>query len=285
MENLKKREPILALLLSFVTPGLGQIYNGQFRKGIILYLTGLLIITILSFTGLFLKFYGMIFCIPIIIGFWLFILLEALYSAKRLKKIKLKRYNKWYFYCIIFLINTFVISPLFNSIIKDTKTYKIPSSAMEPTLQVGDHLTANMKIYKNEKPKRGDVIIFKYPIDPSKDFIKRVIGLEGEKVEIIHNKIYINHKLIDDPWGHYDERSQSAKYLQPMEKFGPVIVPKGSLFVLGDNRDNSQDSRHWGYVNVNAIKGKAIYIYFSWDRYARNILGKIRWNRFCKLIN
>ena len=134
-------------------------------------------------------------------------------------------------------------------------------------------------------PQRGDIIVFIYPKDRSKDFIKRVIGTEGEKVEIIHNNIYINDKLIDDPWGHYDERSQSAKYLQPMEKFGPVIVPKGSLFVLGDNRDNSQDSRYWGYVNVNEVKGKAFIIYFSWDRYAQNLFGKVRWMRFGKLIH
>jgi signal peptidase I len=177
------------------------------------------------------------------------------------------------------------------------QAFKIPSGSMEPTLQVGDHLLVNKFIYGIKvpfvdskylpfrNPQRGDIIVFIYPKDRSKDFIKRIIGAEGEKVEIIHNHIYINDKLIDDPWGHYDERSQSAKYLQPMEKFGPVIVPKGSLFVLGDNRDNSQDSRYWGYVNLNEVKGKAFIIYFSWDRYAENLFGKIRWMRFGKLIH
>jgi signal peptidase I len=177
------------------------------------------------------------------------------------------------------------------------QAFKIPSSSMEPTLQVGDHLLVNKFIYgikvpfvdskylQFRNPQRGDIIVFIYPKDRSKDFIKRIIGTEGEKVEIIHSHIYINDKLIDDPWGHYDERSQSAKYLQPMEKFGPIIVPKGSLFVLGDNRDNSQDSRYWGYVNLNEVKGKAFIIYFSWDRYAQNLFGKIRWMRFGKLIH
>jgi signal peptidase I len=177
------------------------------------------------------------------------------------------------------------------------QAFKIPSSSMEPTLQVGDHLLVNKFIYgikvpfvdskyfQFRNPQRGDIIVFIYPKDRSKDFIKRVIGTEGEKVEIIHNHIYINDKLIDDPWGHYDERSQSAKYFQPMEKFGPILVPKGSLFVLGDNRDNSQDSRYWGYVNLNEVKGKAFIIYFSWDRYAQNLFGKIRWMRFGKLIH
>ena len=177
------------------------------------------------------------------------------------------------------------------------QAFKIPSSSMEPTLQVGDHILVNkfiygikipftgMKLFQFKKPKRGDIIVFIYPRDRSKDFIKRVIGTEGEKVEIIRNKIYINDKLINDPWGQYNEKSDWIKYLQPMEKFGPVIVPKESLFVLGDNRDNSQDSRFWGFVDINRVRGKALIIYFSWDRYAQSLLGKIRWVRFGKLID
>ncbi len=176
------------------------------------------------------------------------------------------------------------------------QAFKIPSSSMEPTLLVGDHILVNKfiygiripftnyKLFQYKKPQRGDTIVFIYPKDTSKDFIKRVIGTEGEKVEILRNKIYVNNRLIDDPWGHYSERNDWTRYLQPMERFGPVIVPKDSLFVLGDNRDNSQDSRFWGFVNIDAVKGKAFVIYFSWDRYAENLLNKIRWVRFCKLI-
>ena len=176
------------------------------------------------------------------------------------------------------------------------QAFKIPSSSMEPTLQVGDHLLVNKFIYgikfpfvgtkyfQFKKPQRGDIIVFIYPKDRSKDFIKRVIGTEGEKVQITRNKIYINNQLIEDPWGRYDERAPSSKYLQPMEIFGPVTVPVNSVFVLGDNRDNSQDSRFWGFVNVNEVKGKALIIYFSWDRYAENLLEKVRWARFGRLI-
>jgi len=186
---------------------------------------------------------------------------------------------------IALFIRTFII-----------QAFKIPSSSMEPTLLVGDHLLVNkfiygikipltdIKLFQLKRPKRGDIIVFIYPRDRSKDFIKRVIGTEGEKVEVIRNKIYINDKLIDDRWGHYHEESNWMKYLQPIEKFGPVLVPKDSLFVLGDNRDNSQDSRFWGFVNINAVRGEALIIYFSWDRYAQSLLGKIRWMRFGKLI-
>ena len=175
------------------------------------------------------------------------------------------------------------------------QAFKIPSSSMEPTLLVGDYLLVNkfiygtripyteMKFFQFSKPKRGDVIVFVFPLDPSKDFIKRVIGTEGEKVEIIHNKIYINDKLIGDPWGRF-KREGPEWHLQGMEKFGPVVVPKHSLFVLGDNRDNSQDSRFWGFLHVNAVKGKAFILYFSWDHNAENLVDKVRWSRIGKLI-
>jgi len=178
------------------------------------------------------------------------------------------------------------------------QAFKIPSSSMEPTLLVGDHILVNKflygiripysdrifgfskKFFEGKKPQRGDIVVFIFPKDRSKDYIKRVIATEGEKVEILQNKIYINGQLIDDPWGHFE----GMKYLQPLERFGPVEVPAGSLFVLGDNRDNSQDSRFWGYANLKDVKGKAFIIYFSKNSAAENLIDKIRWARFGKLI-
>jgi signal peptidase I len=181
------------------------------------------------------------------------------------------------------------------------QAFKIPSESMKDTLLVGDHILVNKfiygiripysdkifgeskKLFEWNKPKRGDVIVFIFPKDRSKDFIKRVIGTEGEKVQIIHNKIYIHDKLIDDPWGQFKMPRAS------IEDFGPLTVPWGSLFVMGDNRDNSQDSRFWGFVNVNEVKGKAFIIYYSGSSML-NILfpwtwGDIMWNRFGKLIH
>jgi signal peptidase I len=257
MDSLKKRKPILAFLLSLVTPGLGQIYNGQFKKGIF-YLIGFLLAYIV-FSFLLSKFYGLIVYLIIILGFFVFILIDALRGATKLKAIALKPYNKWYIYLIIFLLSMVVIRPLLGWTIRNNiaRAYKIPSSGMEPTLLVGDHLIADMKIYKGEKPKRGDIIIFEFPKDPSKDFIKRVIATEGEKVEIIRNKIHINDQLMDDPWGHFSLPRSS------IEDYGPVKVPQGCLFVMGDNRDNSQDSRFWGFVNIKKVKGKALYLYWA----------------------
>jgi len=171
------------------------------------------------------------------------------------------------------------------------QAFKIPSSSMEPTLLVGDYLLvnkfiygvripySNIKFFEYKKPKRGDIIVFIFPKDRKKDFIKRVIGTEGEKVTILHNKIYIDDKLIDDPWGHFTRPRSS------IEDYGPVKVPEGSLFVMGDNRDNSQDSRFWGFVNINEVKGKAFIIYFSLDLDAQTLLNKVRWVRLGKLIH
>ena len=177
------------------------------------------------------------------------------------------------------------------------QAFKIPSGSMEPTLLVGDYLLVNkfiygiripytgVKFFQFKKPQRGDIIVFIFPLDPSKDFIKRVIGTEGEKVEIIHRKIYINDRLIDDPWGHFVMDDIPRSFLQRMENFGPVVVPKDSLFVLGDNRDNSEDSRFWGFLNVNAVLGKAFIIYFSWDWNAENLVDQVRGSRIGKWIH
>lgn len=186
---------------------------------------------------------------------------------------------------IALFIRTFVI-----------QAFKIPSGSMEPTLQVGDYLMVNKfiygikipltetKVFQFMNPQRGDVIVFPYPVDPSKDFIKRVIGMGGEKVEIIQSKIYINDRLISDPWGHF-EKIGSEEYLQRIENFGPVVVPKDSLFVMGDNRNNSEDSRFWGFLRVNTVVGKAFILYFSWNPNAENLWNTIRWLRIGRLIH
>jgi signal peptidase I len=210
----------------------------------------------------------------------------------RLEKMQKKRFIRDYLEPLIIAV---LIALFVRAFV--VQAFEIPSSSMEPTLLIGDYLLinkftygiripyTNVKFFQFKKPRREDVIVFIFPLDPSKDFIKRVIGTEGEKVEIIHNKIYINDRLIDDPWGHSVTNQIPRSYLQRMENFGPVVVPKDSLFVLGDNRDNSEDSRFWGFLNVNAVLGKALIFYFSWDQNAENLFDKVRWSRIGKLIH
>lgn len=173
------------------------------------------------------------------------------------------------------------------------QAFKIPSGSMKPTLLVGDHILVNKFLYgvkipftditlvPVKKPKRGDIVVFKFPEDPKKDFIKRVIAVSGDTVQIRNKEVYINDKPIDDPYGiHIDPHIIPGK-LRPRDNLDPVSVPPDSLFVMGDNRDHSYDSRFWGFVKLSSVKGKAFIIYWSWDK---ENLG-VRWRRLGRLMH
>jgi signal peptidase I len=176
------------------------------------------------------------------------------------------------------------------------QAFHIPSGSMKPTLLVGDYILVNKMIFgirvpysktrllEWRKPKLGDVVVFLYPLDPSKDFVKRVIATEDQKVQLINSKIYINDKLIPDPWGYFKKEGPPG-FVHAVENYGPVVVPKDALFVMGDNRNNSDDSRFWGFVPLGNVVGKAFIIYFSWDANATNLWDKVRWSRIGKLIH
>jgi signal peptidase I len=171
------------------------------------------------------------------------------------------------------LIRTFVV-----------QAFKIPSGSMIPTLLVGDHILVNKFVYRFADPRRGDVIVFKYPVDESRDFIKRIIAVGGEDLFIKDQKIYVNCKPpdascrpVDDPWGKWEDRFG-------MSESTSVHVPPNSYFVMGDNRNNSQDSRYWGFVKREKIKGRAFLIYWSWDSDRESLWQHVRWNRLGKLI-
>lgn len=183
---------------------------------------------------------------------------------------------------IAFFIRTFVI-----------QAYKIPSGSMKPTLLVGDHILVNKFIYgikmpyfRNtlipiREPKKGDIVVFIYPEDRSKDFIKRVIATSGDTVEIRNKKIYINGRLFKDKYGVYTDDFVIPGSIQPRDNFGPVTVPPQSIFVMGDNRDQSYDSRFWGFVDLRDVLGKAFIIYWSWDREDHGV----RWKRFGNILH
>jgi signal peptidase I len=171
---------------------------------------------------------------------------------------------------LAFFIRTFVV-----------QAFKIPTGSMEENLLIGDHLLVNKFVYAPtasaierallpvDEIERGDVIVFKYPEDPERDFIKRVIGLPGETVEVREKKVYINGTPIDEPYAHYldIEAHELAEITRAdvRERYGPVTVPPGEYFMMGDNRDNSQDSRYWGFLRRDYVKGRALVIYWSWE--------------------
>jgi len=170
------------------------------------------------------------------------------------------------------------------------QAFKIPSASMYPTLQTGDHILVSKMTYGLRlplvgtrlvslgEPQRGDVVVFVYPVDASKDFIKRVVAVAGDVVEIDGKRVLVNGGLWDDPHGYFDGTARTTNGLR--DNYGPAVVPPGHVFVMGDNRDRSFDSRFWGFVAVNDIKGKALLIYWSWD-------GNddwVRWDRIGEVI-
>ena len=187
------------------------------------------------------------------------------------------------------LIRTFIV-----------QAFKIPSGSMEKTLLIGDHILVskfsygthipneipfiNTKLFDDivlfsSVPERGDIIVFKFPKDETRDFIKRVIALPGDLLEVRRQKVFINNKPYEDARARHTE-SPSDSPLVPRDDFGPILIPEGHVFVMGDNRENSQDSRYWGYLNVKKIRGKALIIYWSWDR----IESWVRFERFGKIL-
>lgn len=178
------------------------------------------------------------------------------------------------------------------------QAFKIPSGSMEPTLLVGDHILVNKFIYgirvpivnkeiiPLKSPKQFDIVVFRYPNDRTKDYIKRVIGLPLQKVQIINKKIYINDAPLNEPYGYYDDGQRTVPGLR--DNFGPVVVPPHSYFVMGDNRDHSHDSRFWGFVDDSDLVGEAFIIYWSWNQEGSftsdSSESYIRWKRFGKLL-
>jgi signal peptidase I len=186
------------------------------------------------------------------------------------------------------------------------QAFKIPTGSMENNLLIGDHLLVNKFVFAPtlsglestlmpiDPIGRGDIVVFKYPVEPERDFIKRVIGLPGDTVELKKKRVYINGTVLDEPYVRYlsPPEESSADDFDVRVQYGPVTVPPDQYFMMGDNRDNSQDSRYWGFMPRNYVKGKALFIYWSFDDGSAGggnglsrIFSTVRWNRLLHQIH
>jgi signal peptidase I len=161
------------------------------------------------------------------------------------------------------------------------QAYKIPSGSMLNTLLIGDHILVNKIAYLFSKPKNGDIIVFEYPLEPEKDFIKRVIAVPGDRIKMVDKKVFLNGKPLNEPYVRYESDMLFPAHINPRDNFDEFTVPKGYYFVMGDNRDASFDSRFWGFVPEKSIKGKALIIYWSWN-FGEKF--ELRLNRLLKII-
>jgi len=164
------------------------------------------------------------------------------------------------------------------------QAFKIPTGSMEPNLLIGDHLLVNKLVYSpslgpwenallaKRRIGRGHVVVFKFPDEPTRDFIKRVIGLPGETVEIRDKQVLVDGKPLTEPYAHFTDRPLrqgdpefGGRGDSTRDNWGPQVVPEGQLLVLGDNRDNSRDSRFWGFLPIDQVKGRAMFVYWSYE--------------------
>jgi signal peptidase I len=318
------------------------VYNGEAKKGALFFCLVQILVPLLSLIMLLGPPLAPVNIIgPILIGFciYLYIIIDAIRTARRLgNTYQRKDYNKWYVYLGAYVIAWFVINPAVDHLSRQglVQAFRVPSGAMEETLLIGDHFLVNRFLYRFSPPKRFDIIVFKYPWEDQRDFIKRIVALPGDWVEVRNRQVYVNDQPLKEPYARYtalrshpdnfgplvvpkqgdqvEIRQDQRLYLNgkpvpmPSGRFyprdhgaamtgfevfygalfpagmtlqkptGPIVVQHDYYFTLGDSRDNSKDSRYWGFVRRNRIKGKTTVIYWSWNRQAAG-WGRIRWER------
>jgi len=289
--NTSKRKPFISFVLSILTPGLGQVYNAQLKKGIIIY-SGFILLEflIIPVFKLQLSFNGMMFWMAASFTIYIYAIVDSIFYTMQKKDNIIFPYNKWLIYLLVIIFNMSIHYIFSRSEYWGVKAYSIPTTAMEPTLLLDDYIIADLKCYNDRNPNPGDLIIFQYPLDPELDYIKRCVAVGGQTVEIIEKVVYINGERFPDSsyvkfidpriFGKEEGRYSFKTYnnLGSRDNFGPFLVPEGHYFVMGDNRDNSADSRDWGAVPGKNLKGQVLFVYFSLDKSA-SLLSKIRTNR------
>lgn len=237
----RKREPLIAGILSIIQPGLGQMYNGRFLKGIFFYIGAFLI---LYWTAI-IKFRYQYYVPYVLLGYHLIAMVEAIVDSKRVKEIVLLKYNKWYYYLLFAIISTLLTGPVyayFKDNVLGYQLYIVPGNSMIPTLEANEWAMVNTKFSRLE---RGDVIFLQYP---NRMDMTRVVGVENDTIEARHSIVYINGVALNDNIN--------------TEDFGPKTVSSNEIFVMGDNRYLSKVST----VKLDIVKSKVLYIYSSNDK-------------------
>jgi signal peptidase I len=269
--KIRKRNPLITAILYLVNAGLGFLYVGKPGLAVIFALISTSLIGLAAWTGLFFSptsFYAafaIIFSVSILGLVW--VIVYALSS----KPEPLKKYQRWYVY-----VGFFIVVATFHQALIGNRDYvfgydmfRFSSGSMANTLLIGDNVIANTWAYRNEYPKPGDVIVFRFPGDQTIKYIKRVVAIGGDTIEIKDGVMLVNNTVIKEPY-------LNERYTQRTKTLGipPTLIPKDHYFVLGDNRDHSNDSRYWGFVPGSDVLGKTEFVWFSYDK-----TEGIRWDR------
>jgi signal peptidase I len=284
MQN-KPRSKWKTAFLTLLTMGLGHIYCGEVKRGFIFFAIHYVLI-LLSFILLKLSpsLTSLATIAIVMLSYFIYCLTDALkVSRKKTHYYEMQKYNRWYVYVAVILIFLLIPRPLTRNYIKENvaKTFSIPTGSMIPTLLIGDMLVAKTDPISKSDINKGELVIFNYPKDRSRIFIKRVIATEGETLSIINKKVLVDDVVLEEPYIINSDPEIITNQSTPRDNLNSVKIPKGSMFVLGDNRDDSYDSRHWGFVKKSDIIGKAALLFWSWDSENYNV----RWNRIGKILN
>jgi len=261
----KTRNPFIATLLSLFASGLGQIYNGTGALGLVLFLILIALPFLWAVLGWLHHFIGLAALVIVMTVFWLFVIVHAFIQARRIRENELKKYQKLGVYAFFIIISigltNFVPQKTWISLL-GISPFKFATTSMMPTVHKDDFLMADPRAYDSHMPQRGDLIVFIYPGDLSKQFLMRVIAIEGETVEIKNKQVFIDNEPLQETYKvHQDIAVDNRR-----DNFGPLKILAGHCFVLGDNRDNSYDGRFWGALPLANVKGKALYVYWAKDK-------------------
>ncbi|HEV7670659.1 MAG TPA: signal peptidase I [Thermoanaerobaculia bacterium] len=255
-----------AVLLSLFQPGFGQIYAGRTVRGALAFVVYLASVLIFFCGVIGRSFVGLVVAMSLIAVFYIGTAVDAgLGSRSAVSSNPI--WQRWYAVLALALLFQFGLRYALPAV-QRLKTYYIPSGSMEPTLQIGDHLVAALDTYRSAPPSRNDIAIFALPDNPKIDLVERIVALPGETVELRNKVLFVNGHAVQEPWTvHKDPNVGAANdpisTLSERDQMRPVLVPPGRFFAMGDNRDSSYDSRFYGPVPLENLKGKALYLYWS----------------------
>jgi signal peptidase I len=261
----RTRNPFIAAVLSLVAPGVGQIYNGKGALGLLFFLIFVALPFLGGVSGWLRHFIGLAAFAFLAAVFWLFTFVHAFVQAHRSKEAGRKKYQTtpvYAFFIVLSLGLMFLVPAIAWRTLLGVAPFRFMTDSMMPTIQQGDFLMSDPNAYENLSPQRGDLVVFDYPKEPTRRFLMRVIAVEGETVEIKDRQVQVDGESLHESYKTQADMPRD----KDRDNFGPLKIPAGHCFVLGDNRDNSNDSRFWGTLPFANVKGRALYIYWAKDK-------------------
>ncbi len=265
---------MVAFLLSLVLPGLGQFYNDELKKAVIvLCILGLAIVSLL--TPLPTTPIGFLLIIIVAFGSYFYSVIQAPMAAHRIKSIRVHIYQRWYFLLLITIAWLVVLpDPSTTRPEFSIARYRVPTGSMEPTIQPGDWIVADQRYFRNHPVERGELVLCRYPLDSSYSYPRRCLAVGGDTVEFRDRVPYVNGNPIAvagynlGVWTPIVSKGTVVHGIYPPnagngDNYGPVEVPKGKYFLIGDNIADCYDSRYWGFVDLDAITSRPLFVYWS----------------------